>query len=200
MGLCTLAGVPFTIDPESVSWDYTPRVSEINTVGGKVIQVYGAYLGDMLVSGWFGAGGFQDQQKFLDRMKAISLSQEIKPGARGGDPVKFAYPAKGWDFLVFLKAYSSGAGNRSVNLRNEILHNLRWNLTLTISEENLGLKAASQDLFIQRLSDGLGWSYRYHGPMEPADVAMAENGMTLLDYEKQQLASFQTPPDTTPTP
>lgn len=190
MGVCSLAGVPFRLDPESVTWSFTAKVSETKTVGGKVVQVYGASLDDMNVSGWFGSGGYKDQKTFLDRMKKIATDQESRPGDTSSGPVKFLYPGKGWDFLVYLKAYSQPGGSRSVTLRNEVLHNLKWMLTLHIAEENIGLKAAGQDLFIKRLSEGLGWNPLFHG----SDAGLAEvlAGRSLSQFAQETLANAQT--------
>lgn len=190
MGVCSLAGVPFRLDPESVTWSFTAKVSETKTLGGKVVQVFGASLDDMNVSGWFGSGGYKDQKTFLDRMKKIAIDQESRPGDTASGPVKFQYPGRGWDFLVYLKAYSQPGGSRSITLRNELLHNLKWTLTLHIAEENIGLKAAGQDLFIKRLSEGLGWNPKYHGRGEGLEDVL--KGRTINQYATDVLTAAQT--------
>jgi hypothetical protein len=189
MGVCSLAGVPFRIDPESVNWSFTAKVSETKTLGGKVVQVYGASLDDMQVEGWFGSGGFEEQKTFLARMKKIAEAQESRPGDTASGPVRFLYPGRGWDFLVYLKAYTQPGGSRSITLQNELLHNLRWALTLHIAEENIGLKAAGQDLFIKRLSEGLGWNYQYHGRANLDEVLQ---GKTVTQYATDVLVAAQT--------
>ena len=41
MGVGSLGGIAFTIDPSSVAYHFDVKSSTTNTVGGKVVQVYG---------------------------------------------------------------------------------------------------------------------------------------------------------------
>ena len=179
MGIAMLDGQPMRIDPESVTWDYKIKAQIVKTIGGKVVQIYGADLGDMVVVGSFGKGGWVEQEAFLKRIKAIAEAQNqsrTPTGKRKGDgtPVRFTYPPRGWDFLVYVKDYKEPGGGRSVRLANENI-NPRWQLTLFLVHDNVGLKQVAQDLFINRLADGIGFERAYHGPptMAEADAATA---------------------------
>src|SRR4051812_24078460 len=46
--------VKFRIDPTEISWDFKINTSVTNTVGGRVVQVTGATLSDIIVHGGFG--------------------------------------------------------------------------------------------------------------------------------------------------
>ena len=66
MGNAVLNGIPFRIDPSSISWPFTVKTSSNKTIGGKVLQVFGTQLGDMTVAGTFGVGGTKEQREFLE--------------------------------------------------------------------------------------------------------------------------------------
>jgi hypothetical protein len=133
-----LAGVQFRINPNSVKFDYTVKTRADPTIGGKVVQVFGVHLGDLVVSGEFGAGGWEEQATFLARMKALSLAAVADAEA---DPLRFMWPVRGWDFLVWLKSYTTPDGPSSVALHNTIV-SPQWTLTFQIVEDNIGLRHA----------------------------------------------------------
>lgn len=184
MGVATLDGTPFRIDPYSVSWTYTVKTSDRKTIGGKVVQVYGTNLGDMSVQGSFGVGGWEEQAEFLARMKEVgdrSVAWPAKP------PLRFLYPTQGWDFLVWLKQFSQPGAQASVDLDVETFAPA-WSLTFQIAADNSGLKHVAQDAFISRISAGLGWSEKHHGPMTYQEIESTLSGMTVQDYLNQQFS------------
>lgn len=104
----SLGGIPFKIDPESVSWSYQPKVREDDTLGGKVVQVYGSILTNVTLSGWFGSSGtledgvvydtnWQAQQAFLDQVDAWAETQigDLSPsngvGVQNGSPIRLVW-------------------------------------------------------------------------------------------------------------
>lgn len=181
MGKAVFAGQPFRIDPTSISWPFRVKTREQNTVGGRVVQVLGADLGDMTVSGTFGVGGWQEQLRFLRRMEAVG-DRVADPAT--SSPERFLWPGKGWDFLVYLKSFSEGGGN-SIDMRVENIVP-RWTIVLHIVEDNVGLRRVAQDVFISRLSAGLGWQQtKYNGPLGYAEVESTINAAgatTVADY------------------
>jgi hypothetical protein len=186
--LATLNGVPFRINPESVEWTFSIKSSDVPTVGGKVIQVYGVDLGDMTVTGSFGKGGWKSQQRFLERMKLIADKQATQMMDRGGRerPQRFVFPAKKWDFLVWLKRYSSPDGAKAVRLHNENF-NPKWSLTFQITEDNIGLKTVIKDAYIARLSRGVGWKQtKWNGPLGYAEVQAILNGTPVQTWLDEQ--------------
>lgn len=175
----SLAGVAFRVDPTSASWDYTVKTSETSTIGGIVIQVLGAELGDMTVQGMFGSehhdqrgnvvGGWREQEDFLGHVKGLAQSQ-INPSAGA---VRFLYPEKGWDYIVVVKGYSEIGSAEAVVAANENF-NPTWQLRLFIVEDNSPVKTvqnAAMLQYINRLAAGLGWQQtKYNGPVTDADV------------------------------
>lgn len=184
MGVASLAGRTFRLDPTSVEWAFNTKVADLPTVGGKVVQVYGTSLSDMSLTGTFGKGGWKEQEKFLKDMKDIGSRQVADAGVSRSpnNPHRFLYPTKGWDFLVYLKAYSNPEGSRSVVLDNNIIAP-KWSLTLFIVEDNSGLKKVAQDAYIARLSKGMGWKQTaYNGPLGSLELKGNLAGKTVEEY------------------
>lgn len=184
MGLATFNGRAFRIDPTTVSWEFQLRVNVVDTVGGRVVQVYGSGTGDMNITGQFGVGGWQEQTAFLEQMKALADAQAAKGAIinQGFEPVRFTYAPKGWDFLVYLKDFIAPDVGTSVGYDNRII-NPKWNLTLLVVENNLGLSKAAQDAFIARISAGIGWQQtKFNGPMDASTVQDTLAGQSITQF------------------
>jgi hypothetical protein len=166
----SLAGRVFRINPNSVQWDYVCKIAEKPTIGGMVVQAIGAELGDLVVTGEFGTGGWQEQNDFFAH---ISLKAERQAQFAKREPERFIFPAKGWDFLVYIKAYTQPGAFSSVVYANEII-NPPWQVTLFIVEDNSPIKVGTDSAILQylnRLAQGLGWEQtKYNGPMTPAEI------------------------------
>lgn len=157
------------IDPNSVRWNYDSKVKTFESVGGKVIQVFGTTLGNMTIEGSFGIGGWQQQVEFLKAMKAIGVEQsEDNMSQHNKPPLRFTYPPKGWDFMVYLRDFSSPDGPEAVNMSPAIF-NPKWTLTLFLAEDNANLTELATNAYISRLSKGIGWKQsEFNGPLEDA--------------------------------
>jgi hypothetical protein len=166
MGVASLNGRLFRLDPSTVQWTYKIKAAVFDTIGGRVVQILGVNFGDMTLNGFFGVGGWQEQQVFLDNMRAIAEQQVSTSFTTvnrqlSAAPVPFQYPPKGWDFLVYLKDFTQPGGEGTSVTHAEEIINPAWQLTLVIVEANAGLNvlgsAAAND-YISRLSQGLGWA------------------------------------------
>ncbi len=62
MGLARLGDITFRINPTALAMDFSMDTSVQQTIGGRVVQVYGATFGDLTISGLFG------QQRGADRI------------------------------------------------------------------------------------------------------------------------------------
>ena len=153
----SLNGVPFRLNPDSISLDFMIKSSTTPTVGGLVVQVYGVEFSDLTVTGSFGSGGWQEQLQFLNRMKKLAYNQSVQPiGSAPPEPVLFLFPSRNYKFLVFLKSFASPQG-MGVVYDNTIV-NPQWTLTFFIETDLTSgvLKKTAMDSYIARLSNGLG--------------------------------------------
>lgn len=179
MGVGLFAGRQFRIDPHSVSWDFKAKTSVTNTLGGKVIQVFGTKLSTMKVDGVFGTGGWKAQLLFLQEIKEISAEQVRAGRISNSDiqPFIFMYPPRDWMFQVWLKNYTSPDGDAVVH-SNEII-NPKWTLELFIVEDNSGLKQVAQNAYIARIGEGLGWRQTlFNGPLGDLNTTLNPNQPT----------------------
>ncbi len=190
MGNAVLNGIPFRIDPTSISWPFTVKTSSTKTVGGKVLQVFGTQLGDMTVAGTFGVGGTKEQREFLDRMKKLGDNQMDRFPVVSPNPYRFLWPSRGWDFQVWLKQFSEPGASASINESNANI-SPKWTLKLFIASDNLDLKKVATDVFIDRLSDGIGWKRsKYNGPMGFEEVSAALGRTGVTDVKSYLNAAF----------
>jgi hypothetical protein len=161
----TINGWPFEIDPSSVQLPIRAKVQKYRTIGGFVVQVYGTTWGDLTVSGQFGTGGWQAQLNFLDRMVQLARDQAIQRKATvasqnftPSQPFRFTYPLLSWDFLCYLKAYTSPDGPAAVHYENTNI-NPKWALTLFVVTDNGSLTEVTKTAYLQRLAPGLGFMW-----------------------------------------
>lgn len=191
MGLATIGNRVFRIDPSSISWSYRIKVAEQKTVGGRVVQVYGADLGNMVVEGSIGVGGWEEQHRFLTDMEAMANKHVYDPVAlRMGDPVRFIYPPKGWNFAVYVRSFEDVAGG-GVTITKENF-NPKWRLTLQIVDDNAALKTVAMDDFIARLSEGMGWKRtEFNAPYSVDEQAALDQGLSIYDLPEVWI----TPPE-----
>lgn len=186
-GLASLGGVPFRIDPTSAEWDMSVKSAEHKTLGGKVVQILGVDISDIVVKGSF--GGWKEQRHFLVRMKKVAdrqIAGYVQPSGvqvEGAEPMRFLFPPRGWDFDVYLKAFTQ-AGSDSV------VYDLQtiappWQLTLWVVENKTTgtLDHASKNAIIARLSAGMGWKQtRYNGPLSYTDIEEALGGKSIEEW------------------
>jgi hypothetical protein len=172
MGTAVFAGRTFRIDPDTISWSFKSKTADWPTLGGKVVQVFGTKISDMTVNGSFGVGGWQQQLEFLQQMKDIG-SEQAKRGRTPrslAPPFHFTYPPRNWDFMVYLKSYTSPDGPRAV-VQSPANFSPKWRLTFFIVEDNSGLRRVAQDVYIARLAKGIGWQQTiFNGPMSLDEV------------------------------
>lgn len=193
MGVASLGGRSFRIDPTSVAWTFKAKTAVRQTVGGSVVQLLGTDLGDMTVSGVFGNGdrargdreGWQEQERFRAQVEAW-IDQHV---ATSGRPIRFLYAPKRWDFQVLVRGYTSGDGGEAVQ-HDAGTFNPTWTLVLAIVQDSTRrVVAGVRDLYIARLMSGVGWKQSsYNGPMTQTEVeaTLAPYGGDINAYLAQQ--------------
>lgn len=208
MGLATLGDHLFRLDPASIAWDLRVKSSYTDTLGGRVVQVFGAEFGPMTIRGSFGRGGWQEQHAVLSKMIAIADAQAgATPGGgimNPGAPIRFRYPPRGWDFAVYLISFSDGSGQITLTPG---LNAPKWEIQLSIVEDNIDLKTVAIDAYLNRINKGLGWkASAYNGPLsiEEAQKAIqkegASGGIDLIRKRTQTSSDSSSPDASAATP
>ena len=181
MGMATLNDHRFRLDPTSITWSYSIKARDFKAVGGKVVQVFGATINDMTVVGSFGKGGWEEQESFLAKMSSLAKSQtqtrsSISAPVKDAPPLRFRYPPRNWDFLVYLTGFQQPGASSSVMLTNETFAP-QWQLTFAVIEDNAGLRQVAMDQYLSRLAQGLGWKQTdYNGPMDQTSMMSLVGG------------------------
>lgn len=169
MGIANLNGVQFRIDPDSISYDYSIDYAVIDTLGGRVIQVLGATIGDITIQGHFGQDhknnrlSWQLAETFGVQIRQLMDQQVVPPkqGQKGGvhQPLRFTYldGVHNWDMKVMIKGYQDLSGDASIE-HTSGKFSYGYSLTLFLVEDKtLSLSRVQSDKFIARISKGLGW-------------------------------------------
>lgn len=211
-----LGDLKFRVDPNSVDWSFQIDTSVINTLGGQVVQLLGSTLSDLTVTGDFGqlrgnhpqvswqlAAAFHKKIKsMMDAQtlpaKTVSQSKSVAAKSRTGilsdagqthKPVSLVYHdgLHNWSFKVLIKALDDNDGSGSLNITNGKFA-YQYKLTLFIVQSDSdAIKKVASDFFLQRLSDGLGWTmsaFNGHATVSAVgDVIQANGGSVaaLLD-------------------
>lgn len=198
--IANLGGIPLRIAPAQVSWSYNLDISVTPTVGGRVVQVLGATLGDMVIYGQYGQDrganpreSWQLAEEFQQRVAELVDRQSQRPSAAqltGQDPTpmhpthRFVYNddtptarAQGlsvhdWDFNVYVKDLKDVDGSGMTVQHRTGKFSFGYALTLFIVEDNTGrLAEVAKNEFIERLANGLGWQRTpYNGHMTLAEL------------------------------
>ena len=200
----SIDGWPFRIDPSSAQLPIKAKMAKYTTLGGFVVQVYGTTWGDLKVSGQFGVGGWREQRLFLDRMVHLGTAQALQgrptyadQNFTPGKPFRFKWPLLDWDFLCYLKGFTSPDGPQAVHLANDNI-NPKYTLTLFIVTDNGSIAEIAKNAYLQRLAPGLGvmWDtgvdkyqgysdslYNNDSPSTNADVQLYINGASAGSSE-----------------
>jgi hypothetical protein len=185
MSIARLGNYTFRINPSQVFFSYDVDTTVINTVGGRVVQAYGATLGDITVQGLFGqerSGKGRPSWKLAEEFQdaigqmVVAQSRPPTPGQLAGydgtpmhQPIRFLFnddsperrasglPLHNWDMMVYIKALRDTDGNATM-VHETGKFSYGYTLTLFFVEDNTGkLITTVLDQFIQRLSEGIGW-------------------------------------------
>lgn len=182
--VASLNGVAFEIDPSDISWDYKIHLADKPYLGGKVIQVFGASIGDITITGSFsGKDPLGSQLAMLKRMKELGMIQITNLR----NTLNFQWPEQKLDMQVYLLDYGSPDGADSL-VHDPAVFAPKWTLKLFPVTGTDQLKSAAVANFIDRLADGMGWNPGSYngGTGNDIQTALAASGTTnLSDYVKR---------------
>lgn len=200
MAYAQLGSYQFRIAPSSVVFPFEVDSTVIQTVGGRVVQVYGVTLGDMVVQGLFGQerSGLQRDswelaEEFQLQIGAMVAQQSQQPtgGQLAGydqtgmhQPFRFLFnddsperraarlPIHNWDFMVYIKNLQDSSDGEYTVSHETGKFSYGYTLTLFIVEDNSRiLRQVAIDKFINRLAAGVGWKRtEYNGPMSKDEL------------------------------
>lgn len=131
----------FRLNPSSIDWGFDIHTNVVPTVGGRVVQVTGATLRDLVVTGYLGenrdagrkawAEGEDDglidhmgaswrlHEDFVRKCRKIMETQAEDATQQGRmyAPALFRYPPERWEWEVYLKRVEDLDGAASIEHR-----------------------------------------------------------------------------------
>lgn len=210
MSFATLgfAGGPqmaFRIDPSAISWGYRMHTSVTETVGGRVVQVTGATLSDITITGLYGedrtrGGGspgvdhpgasWRLAEEFVASIRSMMAFQSGGATVQGQatvPPAVFSYAPMNWTFKVYVKDLSDADGGAVTHKVGKLSYGYTLTLfivqddsdTLTLAGASGGVldaaKASAIDAYINRVADGVGWHFSPYNGGVPANTSLGSS-------------------------
>lgn len=101
-GLCSLTfggnTLNFRTNPNEITWDYELITKVEQTYGGRVIQILGVKMDNLVVKVDCGQGGWPYAMQVVQFMRDLMVTQ------RNGRPATFTYTTRNWRLKVFAKS------------------------------------------------------------------------------------------------
>lgn len=186
-GTASIDGVLFKVNPSSIRWSFRVKLSDQKTIGGKVIQLLGFNMEDLVIEGSFGGpDAVASQKEFFDHIQSIADAQVPVLGKTASKPVRFLWPEQGWDFWVFIRSMTQRGSSVSIE-NSENVHAPRYQLTLFVYEDNGDIIRvagnSAQAKYLARFTAGLGWSQsEWNGPQTVEQLEEQLAGGNVQDY------------------
>jgi hypothetical protein len=181
--------VTFRVNPDNIYWDWQILTNTIETIGGRVIQVIGAYLNDLIITGSLGQDhstpegvSWRQAEAFLSLIQQIMEYQSRDSNQQNlmHPPAVFSYPPLGWRFNCYVEALDDADSPGTSIVMSPGKFNQRYQLSLFIVDdasealvkagESNGVvnqkAAAAINAYMARISNGIGWHFsQYNGPI-----------------------------------
>jgi hypothetical protein len=192
LGFAGGPAVTFRVNPDNIYWNWTINTNVIETIGGRVIQVIGAYLDNLIVTGSLGQDhstpqgvSWRQAEAFLKIITQIMeyQSRDSRQQDKMHPPAIFTFPSKGWRFQCYVLGLDDADSPGTSIVMTPGKFNQRYELALFIVDdasetlvkagESNGVinqkQAAAIQAYMARISNGIGWQFtQYNGPVSSA--------------------------------
>jgi len=148
-GLCTIAysqdSLTFRTNPNEITWDYELITHIDQTYGGRVVQILGVKLDNLVVKVDCGQGGWPYAMRVVQFMRDLMVNQ------RNGQPATFTYTTRNWNMKVFAL---------NVPFADSVTETVReLELNFKIQEDISGTNIASSiSDALSALQESIGWT------------------------------------------
>jgi hypothetical protein len=135
----------FRTNPNAITWDYSLITHIEQTYGGRVVQILGVKMDNLVVNVDCGQGGWAYAMYVVQFMRDMMVQQ------RNGQSATFNYTTRGWQLKVFAL---------NVPFHDAVEETIReLKLEFKIQEDISGVQtAASLSDALNALQDGIGWA------------------------------------------
>ena len=165
-GLCSLSyeghTLNFRTNPNSVQWDYSLVTHIQQTYGGRIVQILGVKMDNLVVKVDCGGGGWPYAMQVVNFMRDMMVAQ------RNGKAGTFTYTTRNWKLSVLALNVPYG---------DEVTATVReLELEFKIQEDNTGvLSKASLVDALKIFSDGVGWDQSVYNNFVLAEGQQVNN-------------------------
>ncbi len=146
----------FRTNPNEVWWTYSINTVVENTYGGRVVQILGAKVGDLVVTVECGRGGWNYLTQVVGFMRNMINDQR-----KQGEPGTFLYTTRNWHLKVF--ALSVPFMDSVTSTTREI--ELRFKVQEDVSGVQTNLALSGE---LARLREGIGFEKNKYNTRDPA--------------------------------
>lgn len=187
-----------------MEWNFKINTTVIPTVAGRVVQVLGATLSDLTVTGKYGqnvkAGpdgkSWRQAEAFANKIQEIQAfqSRDSREFGKMHVPAVFNYAPMNWRFQVYVKSLADSRGGSVTHVTGRFSYDYILTLFIVDSisddlEILKGEKAAAVDKYIARISDGIGWHFsQFNGqvPVNPIGDLFGQDKFSENGAAQQQ--------------
>lgn len=147
----------FRTNPNEIWWSYTLNTHVEQTYGGRVVQILGAKIDDLVIKIECGNGGWEYLTQVVDFLRTMMMEQR-KDGGKTGT---FSYTTRRWRMKVFALSVpfqdAVTATTRELEIRFKVAEDLTGEISrLALSKE------------LSNLQDGIGFK---KGPFNSANYS-----------------------------
>jgi hypothetical protein len=164
----------FRTNPNEIWWSYTLNTNVEQTYGGRVVQILGTRIEDLVIKIECGNGGWPYLTKVVDFLRNMMLEQR----KNGGKTATFSYTTRSWRMKVYALSVpfqdQVTATTRELEIRFKVVEDLTGQMTqMALSNE------------LARLTDGIGFrKSKYNDPKLNTGSTVAHEspaGVSLTD-------------------
>lgn len=164
----------FRTNPNEIWWSYTLNTHVEQTYGGRVVQILGTRIEDLVIKVECGLGGWDYLTKVVDFLRKMMIEQRKD----GGKTATFSYTTRRWRLKVFALSVpfqdQVTATTRELELRFKVVEDLTGQMTQMALDNELA-----------RLRDGIGFKKTpYNDPRlngAPTRTSESPPGVSIPD-------------------
>lgn len=165
-GLCTLSfggnTLTFRTNPNEVWWDYSLITHIEQTYGGRVVQILGVKLDNLVVKVDCGAGGWPYAMQVVQFMRDLMVTQ------RDGNPATFTYTTRGWNLKVFALNVPFADDVATTNRELELSFKIQQDVA------GVSTNSALADA-VALFADGIGWVQSIYNNADSAGLSIVNS-------------------------
>ena len=187
MANARIGGYVFNINPSEAQWGYTLNTSSQDTYGGRVIQVLSCKIDSLQIKGYLTQKGTAENQWANMEQFEKDIKSIMDWHAKNKKPVKFSFPALGWNGDVYVTGYS----NVQYDMKTAAVS---YTLSMTVDSGFETIKEHASSEGLDLIPDGVGWTRNKFNTPKTDDWNTAKEALKKV-LENAGTYDADNPPD-----